>query len=130
MTKHEQKQQQETVPARREEIRTQGRILVPAVDIFESIESLTLTADMPGVEKGGLEISLEKGVLTINGTVEAVKRGRPILREYSSANYFRQFKLPELLDEDKSHADLRNGVLTLIIPKSESAKPKRIEIRS
>ena len=48
MTKHEQKQQQETVPARREEIRTQGRVLVPAVDIFESIESLTLTADIAG----------------------------------------------------------------------------------
>ena len=130
MTGHEKNQQQETVPAKREDIRTPGRVLVPAVDIFESIESLTLTADMPGVQKSGLEINLERGVLTINGTVEAVKRGRPILREYSSANYFRQFKLPDLLDGDKSFAELRNGVLTLIIPKSESAKPKRIEIRS
>lgn len=130
MTAHDKNKQQETVPAKREEIRTPGRVLVPAVDIFESIECLTLTADMPGVEKSGLEIDLEKGVLTINGAVESVRRGRPILREFSSANYYRQFKLPDLLDGDKSFAELRNGVLTLTIPKSEAAKPKRIEIRS
>ncbi|MBN1956916.1 MAG: Hsp20/alpha crystallin family protein [Desulfuromonadales bacterium] len=130
MTAHEISKQQETVPANREEIRSPGRVLVPAVDIFESIESLTLTADMPGVEKSGLEISLEKGILTIKGTVESVGRGRPILQEFSAANYYRQFKIPDLLDGDKSFAELRNGVLTLIIPKSEAAKPKRIEIRS
>jgi HSP20 family molecular chaperone IbpA len=130
MKVHEKNKHQEAVPVKREEMSTPGRVLVPAVDIFESMESLTLTADMPGVEKSGLEISLEKGVLTINGTVESVKRGRPIFREFSSANYYRQFKLPDLLDGDKSVAQLNNGVLTLTIPKSEAAKPKRIEIRS
>jgi len=130
MTADDKNNQQESVPTKREEIRTPGRVLVPAVDIFESIECLTLTADMPGVAKSGLEIDLEKGVLTINGIVESVERGRPILREFTSANYYRQFKLPDLLDGDKSFAELRNGVLTLTIPKSEVAKPKRIEIRS
>lgn len=130
MTEHEIIKKQEAVPVNREEIRTPGRVLVPAVDIFESIESLHLVADMPGVEKSGLEISLEKGVLTINGKVESVGRGRPILREFSSASYYRQFELPDLLDGDKSFAELRNGVLTLVIPKSAAAKPKRIEIRS
>ena len=130
MTANKVDKQQETVPAKHEEIRTPGRVLVPAVDIFESIESLTLTADMPGVEKSGLDISLENGVLTINGKVESEGRGWPILREFSSASYYRQFKLPNLLDGDKSFAELRNGVLTLVFPKSEAAKPKRIEIRS
>jgi len=130
MTAHEISKNQGAVPVTREEISTPGRFLVPAVDIFESIESLHLVADMPGVEKSGLDISLEKGVLTINGKVESVVRGRAIIREYSSANYYRQFKLPDLLNGDKSIAELRNGVLTLTIPKSEAAKPKRIEIRS
>lgn len=116
------------VPENREEIRSPGRVHAPAVDIVETMEGLVLTADMPGVEKSGLEINLEKGVLTINGKLESVGQGRPILREFSWANYYRQFKLPESLNADKSVAELRNGVLTLTIPKNEAAKPRRIEI--
>jgi len=120
---------QETAPAQREETRSAGRVLFPAVDIFESEDSLTLVADMPGVDKEGLDINLEKGVLTINGKVELEERGNQILREFSPANYYRQFKLTEHIDADKSQAELKNGVLTLTIPKAESAKPRKIEIR-
>ena len=116
-------------PAHREETRTNGRVLFPAVDIFESEDHLTLMADMPGVDKKGLDINLEKGVLTINGEVHVENRGSQILQEFSPANYYRQFKLTEHIDADKSHAELKNGVLTLMIPKAESAKPKKIEIK-
>lgn len=129
MTAQEMVKRQETTPAHREETRTVGRVLTPAVDIFESDETLTLLADMPGVDKDGLEINLEKGVLTINGEVKLESRGKAVLREFSPSNYYRQFKLSEHIDAEKSTAELKNGVLTLQIPKAESAKPKKIEIR-
>lgn len=119
----------ETAPVQREETRSEGRTLFPAVDIFESEEALTLVADMPGVDKDGLDINLEKGVLTLNGKVAMEERGNQILREFSPANYYRQFRLTEHIDADKSHAELKNGVLNLVIPKAESAKPRKIEIK-
>jgi len=115
--------------AKREETRSTGRVLVPAIDIFESEEDLTLIADMPGVDKEGLDINLEKGMLTLKGHMAVQGRGNNLLREFSTADYYRQFKVSEHIDADKSTAELTNGVLTLKIPKSESAKPKRIEIR-
>ena len=129
MTSQEMTTRQETNPVASEETRTIGRVLTPAVDIFESDDKLTLVADMPGVVKDGLEINLEKGVLTLNGAVNAETRGKAILNEFSTANYYRQFKLSELIDAEKTVAELKNGVLTLDIPKAESAKPKKIEIR-
>jgi len=116
-------------PAHREETRTTGRVLFPAVDIFESEDYLTLIADLPGVDKKGLDVNLEKGILTINGEVHTENRGNQILQEFSPANYYRQFKLTEHIDADKSQAELKNGVLTLTIPKAESAKPRKIEIK-
>ncbi len=121
--------QQDTVPAQREETRTVGRVLTPAVDIFESDDTLTLLADMPGVDKQGLDINLEKGVLTINGEVKMENRGKTVLREFSPSCYYRQFKLSEHIDAEKTTAELENGVLTLKIPKAESAKPKKIAIK-
>ena len=129
MTAQDMVKREQSVPANREETRTAGRVLVPAVDIFESDENLTLIADMPGVEKSGLEINLEKGLLTISGEMTSEKRGKSLLREFSTANYYRQFKVSEHIDAEKSSAELNNGVLTLTIPKAESAKPRRIEIR-
>lgn len=129
MTTQEMQKRQDTSPAKREDTRSPGRVLVPAFDIFESVESLTLIADLPGVDKSGLDINMDKGVLTINGTVKMTDRGQPLLREFSSANYYRQFKLSDQFDADKSYAELRDGVLILRIPKTEAAKPKRIEIR-
>ncbi|SHJ16861.1 Molecular chaperone IbpA, HSP20 family [Malonomonas rubra DSM 5091] len=129
MAAQEMAKRQETTPSQHEETRTLGRVWTPAVDIFESDDKIILVADMPGVDKNGLDINLEKGVLTINGEVSIEKRGKPVLREFSAANYYRQFKISEQIDAEKTTADLNNGVLTLDIPKAESAKPKKIEIR-
>ena len=130
MTTQEMSKRPETTPAKREDTRSPGRVLVPADDIFESVEGLTFVADLPGVDKSGLDINTEKGVLTIIGSVTLKDRGRPLLREYSAANYYRQFKLPDELNVEKSYAELRDGVLILRIPKTEAAKPRRIEIRN
>lgn len=129
MAGQEMVKRQETSALSREDTRSTDRVLIPAVDIFESEDTLTLLADMPGVDKEGLDINLEKGVLTISGTVNMESRGKSLLREFSSANYYRQFRLSEQIDADKSSAELKNGVLTLMIPKAESAKPKKIAIK-
>lgn len=129
MTTQEMAKRQNATPVSREETRSAGRVLVPAVDIFESDADLTLVADMPGVDKQGLDINLDKGILTINGEVKLPGRGQSLQREFAGVNYYRQFKLSEYIDADKTSAELVNGVLTLTIPKAESAKPKRIEIR-
>jgi len=129
MAGQEMEKRQETTPSQREETRTVGRILTPAVDIYESEDTITLVADMPGVTKEGLDISMEKGVLTLNGAVSMESRGKPLLREFSSANYHRQFKISEHIDADKTKANLTKGVLKLDIPKAESAKPRKIAIK-
>jgi len=129
MTAQEMAKRQDSTPSLQEETRSAGRVLVPAVDIFESDANLTLMADLPGVDNEGLDINLDKGILTINGTVKLPGRGQSLLREFSSANYYRQFKLSEHIDAEKTSAKLVNGVLTLTIPKAESAKPKKIEIK-
>ncbi len=113
----------------REETRSAVQTLVPAVDIYETDENLTLIADLPGVTQDGLDINLDQGVLTIKGEVKQETKGRPLLQEFSSASYYRQFKLSDRIDAEKTTAELNSGVLKLIIPKSEAAKPRKIEIR-
>lgn len=129
MAEQEIAKRQDTRPTVREEMRSQTRYITPAVDIFETDENLVLIADMPGVEDSGLDIQLEKGILTLQGDIKLERKGQLLFHEFSSDNYYRQFKLPEHLDTEKASAKLTNGVLTLTIPKFEAAKPRRIEIR-
>lgn len=119
----------ENVPTGREEMRAAESYIRPAVDIFETDENLTLVADMPGVEKEHLDIDLDKGILTLRGTVKQAGRGDALFREFSLASYYRQFQLPNMVDTEKTSAEFKNGVLTLTMSKSETAKPRRIEIR-
>ncbi len=129
MAEQEMVNRQRTSPTGREQMRSSARFLTPAVDIFETDENLILVADLPGVDKDGLNINLEKGLLTINGEVKPSSRGESIFREFGSANYYRQFQISEHIDADKTSAEFKNGVLTLTIQKAEAAKPRRIEIR-
>lgn len=129
MAAQEMVKRQETTPVQHEDTRSVARVMPPAVDIFESDDKLTLIADMPGVDKSGLDINLEKGILTLNGEVSIERKGKALMSEFSSTNFYRQFKLSEHIDADKATAKLQNGVLTLEIPKAESAKPKKITIR-
>jgi len=78
-------------------------VFVPAVDIYESEDSLTLLADMPGVTKDGLNIDLKDNTLTIRGEVQAATdEGKTVLyREYQEGDYFRQFTLSNVIDQSK-----------------------------
>jgi len=102
----------------------------PAVDIFETDDVLTLVVDMPGVGKEQLEIDVEQGLLSIAAATGEQVTGEPIYREFRPSGYYRQFKLLEEFDTSRAEAELQNGVLTLRLPKAESAKPRKIAVKS
>lgn len=113
----------------REETRSNDKYIRPAVNIIETEEGLTLTADIPGATKENLDINVEKGILTISAPITHKQQGQPAYREFELANYYRQFSIPESLDHEKAKADYANGILTLRVPKAEAAKPKRISVQ-
>ncbi len=104
--------------------------VAPAVDIYEQASGLTLVADMPGVVNERLKIDIDQGVLTLEGASEISLDGDRLFSEFAPAGYYRQFRLPEHLDLNKVDAQLHDGVLTLRLPKAETALPKRIEVKT
>ena len=101
----------------------------PAVDIFETEEAITLLADLPGVDKEQLDINVEDRQLTVTGLVkEPEDRLQPVYTEYGIGGYTRSFKLGDTVDQSKISASLKDGVLTLVLPKADRLKPRKIEI--
>lgn len=107
---------------------THDLFIRPVVDIFETDEGLSLMADLPGVAKEDLHIDIEQGLLTIQAKGKSYIKGEPIQREFLPGNFYRQFQLSDIFDAEKIRAEMKNGVLTLNLPKSEAAKPRHIEI--
>jgi HSP20 family protein len=105
--------------------------LSPAVDIAETDSGITLLADMPGVSKERLTIQVEGDNLTIEGRAQIdVPDSIELLHSEVRTPYFRRsFVLSRDLDSSKIEATLRNGVLNLRIPKSEQARPRRVEVK-
>ncbi len=103
--------------------------IAPEVNIFETKDGYVLEAEMPGVNKSGLEITLEGSEITIVGrrTNDPVN-GESLLRERQSADFRRVFELDPAIDTSKIAAKMNQGVLTLALPKSEQVKPRRINI--
>lgn len=109
-----------------------GPVYTPAVDIFETDDRISVLADMPGVKAKDLKIDLRDNVLTLSATVGApdVQGESPILREYETGTFFRQFTLSEHIDQAKIDAKLTDGVLRLELPKAEKAKPRQITVHT
>lgn len=105
--------------------------LLPPVDISEDAEGITLRADLPGVTREDLAISLEGDTLTIEGRVRLGETStlRSVYSEVGVDRYQRSFMLSRDLDTSRIDAQMRSGVLTLRVPKREQAKPRRIEVR-
>jgi HSP20 family molecular chaperone IbpA len=114
----------------REVTRSEERYVTPAVDIYETPEGLVVKADLPGVAKEGLDLRVENNLLTIRGQAAHAAPGDLLYREYDLANFFRQFELNDQVDQLKISAELKDGVLTLNLPRAEEAKPRRIEVRA
>jgi HSP20 family molecular chaperone IbpA len=119
----------QSVAKPREATRAEDRYVAPAVDIYETPEELVLMADLPGVGKDDLEVRVEEDVLTIRAVTKHSPPGETIWQEFELPNYFRQFELSEAIDQDKISADFKNGVLVLHLPKSQKARPRRIEVK-
>jgi HSP20 family protein len=113
----------------REMTRASERYAPPPVDIYETPNSLVLLADMPGVPKENLEVRVDQNTLTVQGKAQHLVKGEPIYREIELTGFFRQFEISEEIATDKINAELKYGVLSLNLPKSEKAKPKKIEVK-
>ena len=114
----------------KEESTIPARTFVPTADIYEDRDSLKVVLEMPGVEKGNVEIRVEEGVLFVEGRLDLAKyRGlQPLYTEYNIGNYARSFRLSNAIDQDKIGAELKDGVLSLTLPKAEKAKPRTIQV--
>jgi HSP20 family protein len=107
------------------------RAFLPTTDIFETEDALTLVLEMPGVDRGNIDVSVENGVLTVEGRINFDKYEglQPVYSEYNVGPYRRSFRISSRIDQDKIKAEIRDGVITLVLPKAEQAKPRRIEVR-
>ena len=106
---------------------------VPAVDIQEEEDRFLIRADVPGVDASELEITMEKGVLSLQGSRETrAETDQDGIRrtERSYGRFKRSFSLPDTADAEGISADYRNGVLEISIPKRANAAPRRIEVKA
>lgn len=108
-------------------------IWTPAVDIKEEENRFVIHADVPGIRPENIEVTLERGVLTVSGKREAENRdeqdGYRRLERYRG-EFARRFALPDTADEDRVDAKIKDGVLELVINKKESSKPRRIAVKA
>jgi HSP20 family protein len=115
------KKQESTVPA---------RTYLPVTDIFETNHELTVVMEMPGVDKQNVDVTVENDVLSVSGRIDFSKYEglQPVYTEYNVGHYARSFQLSSKIDQGKISADLKDGVMTLVLPKAEEAKPRKIEV--
>jgi HSP20 family protein len=108
-----------------------GQGYVPAVDVFETEQGFTLTADVPGAAADQIDIQYEDGELRIHAPV--APRGKPDqkfwMQEYGVGDYYRTFRLGQEIDPSKIEAECTGGVLTLRLPKVEAVKPRRVAVK-
>jgi HSP20 family molecular chaperone IbpA len=114
------------------EAREQPLALIPAVDIYEDAKGITVTADMPGVSKERLNVQADRNNLLIEGeaAIDVPAEMEAIYADVPATRYRRNFALSAELDADGIDAVLKDGVLTVRIPKRAEFQPRRIEIRS
>ena len=131
-SKQELQVQQKRELEKKEEPTVPARVFVPTADIYETPDALTVVMEMPGVDKGILDVRVEDDVLKVEGKLDFSKyQGlQPVYTEYNIGHFLRTFSLaPSSIDEQKISADMKDGVLTLTLPKAERIKPRRIQLK-
>ena len=116
----------------KEEQTVPSKFYVPYTDIFETEDALTVVMDMPGVKRENLNVTVEKGILGVEGRIDFSNYEglEPVYTEYNIGHFSRSFSLSSKIDQDKINARMVDGVLTLVLPKAEEAKPRQIKISS
>lgn len=107
---------------------TRIRHVTPAVAIYEDADGYTIEAEMPGVTKDGVHVTVENGELTFTGARTAPPNGTRLYGETAGADYRRVFDLDPSVDTDHVTARMEQGVLTLRLPKAQDKKPRRISV--
>jgi HSP20 family protein len=115
-------------------VKTNDRVWVPAVDLFETKDAYVVRADLPGVERQSIDISFEKNILTISGHKAAGFENRDEeVRVYAaervSGAFSRALRMPDHIDGDRIEADFKDGLLTVTVPKAAVAQPRKIEVK-
>lgn len=103
----------------------------PAVDLFEDKDNVYVRAEVPGMKKEEIEISLHDGTLTLSGERKEEKHegGEVVRSERFTGRFSRSFTLPSPVDAEKVKAGYRDGILSVVLPKAEESKPKQIQIK-
>jgi HSP20 family protein len=130
MTDQELQVQQKREVERDQESTSSGTNFLPVTDIFETPEALRVVLEMPGVGKNSVEVSVENNVLTIMGRIDFSNYEglQPLYTEYNIGHYSRSFRLSNEIEQEGIKAELKDGVITLVLPKAEKAKPRRINV--
>ncbi len=105
---------------------------VPAVDVHENDEAFVFTAELPGLDKDDVSITLENNVLTLSGErsfEDEAERDKYRRIERTYGNFSRSFTLPSQVVQEKVSAEFKNGLLNITVPKAEQAKPRKIDIQ-
>lgn len=109
----------------------EGRYFSFNADIVENDEEVIVLADMPGVSAEKLDIDLRDNVLTILGRVDEMdSRWNLVQGEYELGGYMRKFTLGSAIDQEKINAKIKDGVLTLVLPKADRLRPRKIKIET
>ena len=106
---------------------------VPRFEVKETKEALILKADLPGVKTEDLDVSVQANVLSISGKREQEKKTEEEhfhMVERSFGSFTRSFTLPEAVDSKNLDAELKDGVLTVVLPKAPESKPQRVQIKA
>lgn len=114
-----------------------GRLLpsgerYPLMNIFDTAENILLVAELPGIKKEDIHLSVENGVLTISGVRKSAvtpDNARWLRNEIRTGEFSRVFELPAQVNADKITAELSNGILRVTLPKAEEAKPREVRIK-
>jgi HSP20 family protein len=130
-TRQELQVQQKRELENKEESTIPARVFLPTADIYETNDALNVVLEMPGVDKNSVDIRVEDGVLKIEGQLDFSKyQGlQPLYTEYNVGHYSRSFRLSSKIDQNKIAAELNDGVLSLLLPKVEEAKPRTIQVK-
>jgi HSP20 family molecular chaperone IbpA len=113
-----------------QESTTPTRAFVPSADIYESENALTIVLEMPGVSRDNVDVNIEDGVLTVEGRIDFSKYEglQPVYSEYNVGPYRRTFRISSQIDQSGITAEMRDGIISLELPKAEAAKPRRVQV--
>jgi HSP20 family protein len=129
-SKQELQVQEKREVEKKEEATVPSRVFLPNTDIYETEDALNVIMEMPGVEKNNVNLAVEDNVLKVFGRIEFSNYEglQPVYTEYNIGHYARSFRLSSKIDQSKIRAEMKDGVLSLVLPKAEEAKPRVIAV--